>query len=229
MLTAATRALSQLFDPALFGVVLLGILASVLTLVGVWFGLGELLTHVTLFEMRWLDWAARIMVGVGTIFGTLALFGPIAALVAGLFVERIARAVERRYYPWLPPPRRQSAFEQARAGLSFLVGAIGINLLALPLYLIWGANVPIFLLVNGYLLGREYFELVAPRRVGPAGVARMRRAHGGKLLLAGVAIAGLSFLPLANLLTPVIATAFMLHILQNLPSADRGLPPLTVR
>ena len=229
MLKAASRALAQMFDPALFGVVLLSVLATALTLAAIWFGLGALLTHVTLFQTRWLDWAARLVVGVGAIFGTLALFGPIAAMIAGLFVDRVASAVERRYYPWLPPPRRQSPFEQFRAGLSFLIAAIGVNLLALPLYLIWGVDVPIFLLVNGYLLGREYFELVALRRADPASMARLRRRHGPRLLLAGVMIAGLSFLPLANLLTPVIATAFMLHIVQTLSGADRGLPPLAVR
>ena len=42
------------------------------------------------------------------------------------------------------------------------------------------------------------------------------------LLLAGVAIAGFAFVPLADLLTPVVATAFMLHIFQGLP-AVKGL------
>jgi len=226
VLKAASRTLAQLLDPALFGIVLVSVFATALTLAVCWFGLGALLAHFTFSQTRWLDWLARAAIGVGALFGTLALFGPISAMIAGLFIDRIARAVERRYYPWLPPPRRQSPFEQVRAGLSFLIAAIGVNLLALPLYLIWGLDVPI---VNGYLLGREYFELVASRYNDRAGVARLRRRHGPRLLLAGVMIAGLSFLPFANLLTPVIATAFMLHILQTLSGADRGLPPLAVR
>jgi uncharacterized protein involved in cysteine biosynthesis len=143
--------------------------------------------------------------------------------------------VERRYYADLPPPRPQGAADQIRIGVSFLLATIALNLLALPVYWIWGANIPIFLLVNGYLLGREYFELVAIRRVDRRMLAALRRQHRFELLLAGAAIAALSSIPLANLVTPVVATAFMLHIFQALPEVDRkqgihrGLPRQSVR
>ena len=222
MLNAASRAIRQLTDPALFRVVLLSVLGTIAAFAAIWLGIGALLAHVRLFDNHWLDWLARFAVGIGAVFATVALFGSVAAVFAGFVVERIARAVERRYYPGLPPPRRQSGLEQIRAGLSFLGATVVINLLASPLYLIWGVDLPIFLVVNGYLLGREYFELVALRRTDRVNVARLRRDYAGHLLLAGAMIAALSFLPLANLLTPVLATAFMLHVLQ-------GLPPSAVR
>jgi uncharacterized protein involved in cysteine biosynthesis len=113
--------------------------------------------------------------------------------------------------------------------LSFLAGAIGVNFVALPFYLIWGADVPIFLIVNGYLLGREYFELVALRHVDRATVRMLQRTYRWRLLLAGVAIAGFAFVPLADLLTPVVATAFMLHIFQGLPAVKVLLRTPAVR
>jgi CysZ protein len=215
MLRALSRAISQLFDPAIFGVLVISAAGAALVLAAIWFGIGELLGHVVLFTNRWLNWLAGFAVGVGTVFVTIALFGAIAAVIASLFVERVARAVERRYYPGLPAPRSPGVAEQVGAVLSFLFATVAVNLLALPLYLIWGANIPIFLGINGYLLGRAYFELVAMRRLDRRAVTILWRTHRAKLILCGALIAALSFVPLANLLTPVLATAFMLHILQG--------------
>jgi CysZ protein len=216
MLNALSRAIAQLTDPAIFGVLVLSVAGAGLFLLAGWIAVGALLTHLTLFTTGWLDWLARIAIGVGSVFATVALFGAIAAAIGSLFVERIAGAVERRYYPGLPPARHQKVTEQIAAMLSFLLAVIGFNILALPLYLIWGANIPIFLGLNGYLLGREYFELVALRRINRRAARLLWRANRFYLLTGGVMIAGFSFVPLANLLTPVVATAFMVHIFHDL-------------
>ena len=229
MLSAFARALSQLLDPAIFWVLILSVLGAVLVLLGCWFGIGEVLAHVRMFQSGWLEWLARIAIAAGTVFGTIALFGVLMAAIAGLFVDRVARAVERRYYGWVAPARRIGVGEQAGEMLSFLAGAIGVNFVALPFYLIWGADVPIFLIVNGYLLGREYFELVALRHVDRATVRMLQRTYRWRLLLAGVAIAGFAFVPLADLLTPIVATAFMLHIFQGLPAVKVLLRTPAVR
>jgi uncharacterized protein involved in cysteine biosynthesis len=229
MLKAAGRALAQLVDPSSWGVLLASVAGAGLTVVAIWSGTAALLDRIHMFRTGWLDWLTRALVGLGAAFVAAALFGAIAAVIASLLVDRVAGAVERRYYPHLPPPRRQGIGEQLRIGLSFLGAMILINGLALPIYLIWGANIPAFLLINGYLLGREYFELVALRRCDPATILQLRRIHAGKLLVAGILIAALSFLPLANLLTPIVATAFMLHILQALPGMQEGLPGRAVR
>ncbi len=77
-------------------------------------------------------------------------------------------------------------------------------------------NLFVFYGLNGYLLGREYFELVAARRFDMAGVRRLRRAYRGRLLLAGAVIAFLLTVPIVNLVTPVVATGFMLHVFERL-------------
>jgi uncharacterized protein involved in cysteine biosynthesis len=216
MLKALSRTAAQLSDPAIFGVLIASIAGAGLVLIAAWFGVGALLADATFFTTGWLDWLARIAIGAGAIFLTIALFGAIAAAIGSLFVERVADAVERRYYPGLPPARHQKVTEQIYGLISFLGAAALFNILALPLYLIWGANIPIFLLVNGYLLGREYFELVALRRVDFRTARLLWRAHRPKLVLYGIGIAALSFIPFANLLTPVVATAFMVHIFHDI-------------
>jgi uncharacterized protein involved in cysteine biosynthesis len=222
MLTAASRALSQLFDPALLGVLAISVLAALAVLVGSWVGVAALLAEVRTVDIGWLDWVIRVTLGFGAFLITLALFGSIAAMIATLFIERVARAVERRFYPGLPPARRQSGREQVAIGLSFLVATIVLNILALPLYALWGANVPIFLGVNGYLLGREYFEMVALRRLDPPAVARLRKANALRLFIAGIALAALSSTLLGGLVAPILATAFMLHLFYQSVAREAG-------
>ena len=89
-----------------------------------------------------------------------------------------------------------------------------------PLYLLLlflpPFNLFVFYLLNGYLLGREYFEIVAVRRLDMATAKRLRRTYRGRVFMAGVVIALLLTVPLVNLITPIVATAFMLHVFEGL-------------
>ncbi len=194
-----------------------------------WFGIGEILAHEHLFQARWLDWAARILLGFGALLLTVYLYSAVMLLVASLFLEAVARAVERRWYPGLPQPRRQPLGETISLAIGLFGANLLWNLLALPLYLIPGANLIVFLLVNGYLLGREYFELAAQRRVDRKTIIVLRRYYRFRLLIGGTVIAALSFVPLANFVTPILATAFMLHLFYALPESRRGLQIQAVR
>jgi CysZ protein len=143
-----------------------------------------------------------------------------------LLLEDIAQAVERRHYPDLPRPRDQPMGEAALGALVFAGATLALNVLALPLYLVLlfvpPLNFFVFYLLNGYLLGREYFELVAARRFDLAGIGRLRRAHRGRVLLAGVVIALLLTVPIVNLVTPIVATSFMLHVFERLRRREAG-------
>ena len=90
----------------------------------------------------------------------------------------------------------------------------------LPLYLLLlfvpPFNLIVFYALNGYLLGREYFEIVGVRRLDDAETRTLRRRHRGRAFMAGVVIAILLTVPLVNLFTPVVATAFMLHVFERL-------------
>lgn len=220
MLKALSRAVAQLFDSATFGILIISVAGAAGISLALAAGTDLLVTRLTLFRAHWLDWLAHLAVGIGSALLAIALFGAFAAMIASLFVDRVARAVERRYYPGLPPARSIGIGEQIVGGLSFLFTAAVLNLLVLPVYLLWGANVAIFLGLNGYLLGREYFELVAARRVDRRTARLLWRTYRIRLVLCGAIVAAFSLVPLANLLTPVLATAFMLHIFHDLVTAE---------
>jgi uncharacterized protein involved in cysteine biosynthesis len=68
----------------------------------------------------------------------------------------------------------------------------------------------VFLSLNGYPFGREYFEVVALRRFDRTAARAARHRFAGRVFLGGFAV------PLVNLVAPVIATAFMVHLFEGL-------------
>ena len=98
-----------------------------------------------------------------------------------------------------------------------MVLTVILNLLALPFYLLLpGINFFVFLGLNGYLFGRTYFEVVALRRLDRGTAKAVRRHFAGRVFIGGLVITGLFSLPLVNLVAPVIATAFMVHVFESL-------------
>ena len=152
----------------------------------------------------------------------ILLLPAFVGLIASFMLEWICRAVEARYYPDLPEARSQSITEAIVIGLRFAVILILLNILLLlliffpPVYFVVGWA------LNGYLLGREYFELVACRRLNHAEIRATRRSHGVATWLAGLVIAVIASIPIVNLFLPLFGTAFMLHTFERLRSVSKA-------
>ncbi len=223
MLHGFLKALKQLSDPKLKGVLMIGILGALGLEVALWFLLWQGVSLLQLVQLEWLDQALDVGALLVVMLASLWFFPVVATLIVGFFLERVAGAVEERHYPGLAQPRDVSPFESLGTALRFVLASLGFNLLALPFYFIPLLNLGVFLLLNGYLLGREYFELVAARRLAPGEMAQMRLAHRGRLLLTGMAGAALMTIPLVNLATPVLLTAWMVHVFQSLLEKQKPL------
>jgi CysZ protein len=220
MLRALWRALAALAMPALRRIVALGLGLAALSYVLLWFAVAAVLYDTARFAWRPLDWLVEALGGLAVLALSWLMFPAVVTLVMGFFLDRIAAAVEALDYPGKGPPRRRPLSETIGALLRLGILTIALNLLALPLYLLVpGINLILFLALNGYLLGREYFEVVALRRLDAGAARAMRNRFGGRVFIGGVMIAGLFALPLANLVAPVIATAFMVHLFEALPRA----------
>lgn len=145
------------------------------------------------------------------------LMFPVAAAVVGLLLDEVADAVEARHYPDLAEPRRAGLGEEIARGLWFALVVLAVNVLALALYLPAGPFAPlVFWAVNGYLLGREYFELAAARRLGTEGVAKLRRRHRFTVWTAGALMAVPLSVPLISLVVPLIGVATFTHLFHRL-------------
>lgn len=215
MIGAYVKGIGQLSDPKARAVVWKALGLAVLTFAGVWAGMAMLLTHTTITDIGWLntlsDWLGGALVLVLTWF----LFPAVMSTVIGLLLDDICDAVEARHYPDLGPDRDIPILETVVGSLKFLGVMVALNILMLP-FLFLGPLFPfVFYAVNGYLLSREYFELVALRRIGPAEALALRKAHQGTLFLAGVVAAFLLTLPVVNLLAPIVAVAATVHLFQG--------------
>ena len=183
---------------------------------------GDAITLPLLGEVRWLDdllgWTSLIAMMVMSIF----LMVPVASAITGFFLDDVAAAVEARHYPDLPPVPRMPWMDTLRDTMGFLGVLIGANLLALILYIAlpFGAFA-IFWALNGYLLGREYFQLAAMRRLGRAGAQELRRRHWLRVWGAGVLMAIPLSVPLLNLVIPILGAATFTHLVHAL-RPDRG-------
>jgi CysZ protein len=137
----------------------------------------------------------------------------VASAFTGMFLDQVADAVEDRHYPQLPDVPGVPFLEGLRDGLGFLGVIVAANLVALILYAFFTPLAPlIFWALNGYLLGREYFQLVAMRRIGRKGAKALMKRHMGQVWLAGGLMAIPLTVPVVNLLVPVLGAATFTHL-----------------
>jgi CysZ protein len=143
---------------------------------------------------------------------SVVLMVPTAAVVVGFFLDGIVAAVERKHYPNLPAVTGLGLGQQARDAFVFFLIVVAANALALMVYLLVAPLAPfIFWIVNGYLLGREYFTLVAMRRLGPQGAADLRKRHMAWIWLLGIAMVIPLSVPVLNLIVPILGVAVFTH------------------
>lgn len=167
-----------------------------------------------------LSWGSLLfMIGL-----SIFLMVPVAAMFTGLFLEDIAAAVETRHYPHLPPVPRISLYESAKDAVNFFAVLVAVNAVAIVLAVFAGPFVPVvFWVVNGFLLGREYFTLAAMRRLGRQGAKTLRARHPVQIWVAGILMAVPLSVPVVNLFIPLLGAATFTHLFHRLNgSAPRG-------
>lgn len=220
MLQAFLKAVGQLPDRTFRRVVLGSFVLSLALFAALVVGVGWLLDGIALFGIGWLDWIVEALGSTAAFVVAILLFPGVALVIVSLFLEPIVGAVEARHYPGRPPGRKQPVAETLVNVTRLVVVSVILNLLALPLYLIPVVNLFVFYFLNGYLLGREYFELVAFRRMGVREARALRKQRKGRIFIGGVVITVLLSIPIINWMMPVVAVAFMVHIFEGLGDRD---------
>lgn len=216
ILDSVSLALGQLAHARFRRVVALGVGITLAALAALTWGAGTLAAWaVSGWDIAWLDRLAGAGGILAALVASVFLMVPIAMAVQSFFLEDVARAVEDRHYPALPPalpvPWADALLDSVKA-LGVLILA---NLAALVLYFTPAAPF-VFYGLNGFLLGREYFQLAAMRRVGPSGAAQLRRRHWAIIWAAGVLMALPLTIPIVNLLVPVLGAATFTHLFHHL-------------
>ena len=219
------KALAQLPDPRFRRVLWLGIALTVALLVAVYAAVLWLIEATTAGPIT-LPWVGEVT-WVGDLLGwgslavmlvlSVVLMVPVASAITSFFLDDVAQAVEDTHYPGLPPVPRTPFMDSLRDTVNFLGVLIAANVLALFAYALLPFAAPlIFYTLNGFLLGREYFQVAAMRRVGRSGAREMYRAHLGQIWFAGCLMAVPLTFPLINLFVPVLGAATFTHLFHRL-------------
>jgi CysZ protein len=215
LLSPLFRAFGQLDDRVFLGVLVRSV---------AWSAVCFVLLHVAtiwavhrLLDLHgWIGWAADLLGGIGASLLALWLFLPVAAAIGTLYIDRIARAVEHRYYPSLPPPRGASIGAQLWDAVSVGARILLLSLLGLVLALfIPGIGLVLAWIIGGYAIGRGLFAAVAMRRMPRAAAEALYRRSRPVILVQGCILALAGYVPILNLLIPVIGTAAMVHVLDR--------------
>ena len=240
-----SKAVSQINDPALRRVALFGMSGATIILIllsGLAWWLQDTYTNNALenFVKGWELWewllslilASINFLSVLSILLVMTLLFPVfATLIIGFLLEDVVTAVEKKHYPDDQADRRQPISEVIGSTFRFTLLVIGLNLLFLPVYLILlivpPLNLVLYYMLNGYFMGREYFALIAMRQMEPRMASQLRQNNRGKVLIAGIIITFLLTIPIVNILMPVIATAFMVHVFHSLPGRQKALSQAT--
>lgn len=220
---AFTATLAQIDDPAFRGVLIKGVGLTIALLFG--------LFALAFWGTAWLvpETISLLWIGEVNISGTLVSWGslilmiiasvflmiPVASAFTGIFLDEVADAVEARHYQGLPPANPPSLAQNIQESLGFLGIILIANLLSLVLYLT-PLGPFVFYILNGFLLSREYYRMVAMRRMDRATAKASYRRNLPVIWSAGILMAIPLTIPVANLIIPVLGAATFTHIFHRL-------------
>jgi len=223
LVRAALLTLSQLSDPVFRRVAIKSVTLTVCLFTGLAVIFYFARPNVTYFGWDWLNSALDIGGSILSFALLILAFSTIATSISSIFLDEIANAVEERHYRNDPPGQSTRFLETLPTSVRFIGVALLLNILALPFYLIALFIPPLFAFIfyglNGYLLSREYFELVSLRHQDAKSAQRLRKTNRMKIFFAGVVIALFITVPVVNLFVPILATVFMLHIFKAMQNS----------
>lgn len=206
---------------------LLKVVGVTLALFGVLGLLSYWLLMMALDQFGWADaggLAAAATAALIAIASAIFLFRIVAMVVLNIFSDEVVEAVERRHYPGHAQIARPPDFMLGiKMGLASAGRALLWNLILLPVYillLVTGIGTALaFLLLNGWLVGRDLQDMVVARHLRDGEVVRdaTQRMALSKVTRFGLGllVTVLLLLPVANLLAPLIGAAMATHLVHR--------------
>ncbi|WP_420341751.1 EI24 domain-containing protein [Paenirhodobacter sp.] len=223
--TSIARGWHDLMRPGALKILLKGIGLALGMLIAAGIGLGGLVNllmpdTVSLPWIGQVNWvhAAAGWTAVGLfLFASVFLMVPVASVFTGFFLEDVAELVERTHYPTLPEVRPLGLIEGLGDTLRFFGVVVAANIVALLVYPFVIPFAPmLFLALNGYLLGREYFQMAAQRRMGRDAARDLYRRNAPVVWMTGAIMALPLAIPVLNLVVPVVGAAAFTHLFHRL-------------
>lgn len=225
------KSVAQFDDPKFRRVLWRGMGLTIVLLIAacllVNFGINQLLSSAwaanLIGDQSWLG----ALINIGGVLFTIALsiwlMVPVTSAIIALFLDEVAQAVEARHYPHLPKQTATKLQDQILVGIRFLGILLLANIGALILSMILPLLAPfVFWATNGYLMGREYFQMAAMRRMPRAQAQELYQRHQGSIWTAGILMAIPMSIPLVGLFIPILGAATFTHQFERLRALPSG-------
>ncbi|CDO39438.1 cysteine biosynthesis protein CysZ [Bartonella henselae] len=221
--TAAYRALQRLLTPEYRIMILKALGLTFIVLFIIWLFVRQLfmsyfavwIAHFFPVLSNWrglLELSILIIFNLGLALLMAFLIAPITAMIGSFFIDSAAEIIEKEDYPNQPIGSTLSLGRSLILSLKFVTLSLLGNAIAFILFFVPGINLIAFYIINGYLLGREYFMFAAYRFRSEREARAFLHVHSMTIFGAGLLIAFFVSIPLLNLATPLFAAALMTHL-----------------
>ncbi len=220
MISAAYKALGDLLSREFHSILFKAIGLTLALFIAVLTGVEILLGYLVAMPSPWADTMAAIGAGLVLLVAFFFMMAPVTAIFAGLYLDDVAGRVEAKHYGQDHKGVPLSTFRAMQTSLQFALVTLVVNIAVLPL-VFTGIGAVALIVVNAYLLSREYFEMVAMRHM-PVDEARLlRKENTPRVFTAGLLPALLSIIPVVNLAVPLFATSYFVHIFRQVRASSR--------
>ncbi len=209
------RSLKDITLPGILPVFIFSIIFAIILLTALIGATSWLLLDTVLFSNSVMEWVVDIFGVFLSFIIAGALFPAFMPFIISLYDEKIARIVEENHYPGRQPTE-QPLLPQLTHDAGFIIKALLLNILCLPLYFVPVINLFIYYALNGYLLGKEFFMMAALRYLSVPQASALWRKHDRLIFIAGAIIAFASTIPFLNLIVPFCGIALMTHLFHRL-------------
>lgn len=206
------KSIASLKHQAVMWLVFASFAASVLILLSFIWLINHLLIEYQFFNINWLEMTADI-------FGTLAaaviswlLFPALVPAIAGLFEDKVAGIIEANEYGIADNKYSYPWYKE----IKFLLFALFLNLLFLPVYLVPFINIIAYYFLNSWLMGKGLFMLIAGRYYPQADVKMLYAKNSLTIKMLGLILVFMSNIPLLNLVAPLFGIILMVHYSKTL-------------
>jgi CysZ protein len=219
MVKALLLAFGDLFSPEFRGVLFRALGLTLALFIVVMILAQFILVTLTNFSWPWADELLGLGLGLALFVAFFFLMGPVTAIFAGFLLDQVAALVEQRHYPSDPPGSVLPMVKSILFALKFFVLVLAVNLAVLPVVIL-GVGAVALVAANAYLIGREYFEMVAMRHLPAADAREVRKQNGPAIFFAGLVPAVFSLIPVLNLAVPLFATSYFTHLFKSVRASS---------
>ncbi len=214
MIKAASRAIGDVLSPDFRSILWRSIGLTLGLFIAVILGVEALFWFFSFVRWPWVETLLAVGTGLGLLVLFFFLMAPVTSLFAGLYLDTVAAKVEARHYPNDMPGTPLTAMRAMITSLQFAGLVLVANIFALPL-VFTGIGVFVLYAINAYLISREYFEMAAMRFLSPQEARALRKDNAIDVFMSGLIPAAIALVPLANLVVPLFATSYFVHVFKQ--------------